>query len=169
MEELCVQRFWLDVKQKRGPTDLARNTSERLEPAANMYTHKTGFSFNYFTVDWSWLALGVDLDNWCFSWFSTAAAADVPYCCHFIFLLMFFVDLFLAWCRHQSWDQEVGWWLVYHITTLSKLFSAHMSLCCQLYNLVLAKGWQFSASSSSSSYWCNGTMTHHIEQHKAKV
>jgi len=63
VEELRVQRFWLVIEQTWRSTNFVRNKSQRLEQAANMYTHKTGFSFiefryfllGYVIADWLWL------------------------------------------------------------------------------------------------------------------
>jgi len=48
VEELRVQRFWLVIEQTWRSTNFARNKSQRLKQAANMYIHKTGFSFTEF-------------------------------------------------------------------------------------------------------------------------
>jgi len=42
VEELHLQRFWLDVKQKWRRIHV-RNESKRFKQAANVYIHETGF------------------------------------------------------------------------------------------------------------------------------
>jgi len=44
VEELCVQRLWMDVTQGRRSTNF-RDKSKRLKQATNVHIHKTGFSF----------------------------------------------------------------------------------------------------------------------------